>query len=66
MKVQDLSVSEFKGIVTEVVRDVMNKELLKLQLSLIPDIDGKEMKELENELGEPGQYEKQGFENLEL
>jgi len=66
MKVQDLSVSEFKGIVTEVVRDVMNKELLKLQLSLVPDIDGKEMKELENELGEPGEYEKQGFEKFKL
>ena len=66
MKVQDLSVSEFKGIVTEVVREVMNKELLKLKLSLVPDIDDQEMKNLENELGEPEEYEKQGFENLRL
>lgn len=51
-----------KGVVREVIQD----EILKLKLSLIPMVSDTEMEEINHEVGAPQKYESEEFETFEL
>ncbi|MCK4760583.1 MAG: hypothetical protein KAW12_00190 [Candidatus Aminicenantes bacterium] len=61
-----MDVNLLKEMLKGVVREVIQEEMLKLKLSLIPTVSDNEMEEINRELGEPAQYEKEEFETLDL
>jgi hypothetical protein len=55
-----------KEMLRGVVREVIQDEILKLKLSLLPLVSDQEMEEINREVGDPKKYEEEEFETLEL
>lgn len=63
LKVDD---NYLRDILRGVVREVIQDEILKLKLSLLPMVSDKEMEAIDREVGSPQTYEAEEFETLEL
>ncbi|MCP5103739.1 MAG: hypothetical protein GY950_10195 [bacterium] len=63
LKVDD---NYLRDILKGVVREVIQDEILKLKLSLLPMVSDKEMEEIDRVAGAPQKYEAEEFETLEL
>lgn len=66
MSVTTLDVNLLKETLKGVVREVIQEEMLKLKLSLLPLVSDREMEEINRELGNPDKYEEEDFETLDL
>ena len=53
-------------IVKRAIEEVMDKKLLEIRLSLIPEVDENEMRALEKEIGEPEDYKKDDYVKVDL
>ncbi len=52
MAKHDITIEEIKGVVKEVVEEVVKKEILKLRVSLLPFVSDEEEREIEEMFGE--------------
>ncbi|MCK5058085.1 MAG: hypothetical protein KAT34_15645 [Candidatus Aminicenantes bacterium] len=66
MSTATMDVNLLKEMLRGVVREVIQEELLKLKLSLLPLISDMEMEEINRDLGSPEKYEEEEFESLDL
>lgn len=66
MSTATMDVNLLKEMLRGVVREVIQEELLKLKLSLIPIVSDIEMEEINRNLGSPEKYEEEEFEPLDL
>lgn len=66
MSVVQMDVNLLKEMLKGVVREVIQDEMLKLKLSLLPIVSDQEMEEINREVGDPQKYEKEEFETLEI
>ena len=53
-------------IVKRAIEEVMDKKLLEIRLSLIPEVDENEMRALEKEIGKPEDYKKDDYVKVDL
>ncbi|MEK7400071.1 MAG: hypothetical protein AAB116_24265 [Candidatus Poribacteria bacterium] len=53
-------------LIKKAVSEVMEENLVKLKLSLIPYVEDDEMKEIEEIFGDPEKYKDQEFVKLDL
>lgn len=61
-----MDVNQLKGMLEGVVREVIQEEILKLKLSLLPMVSDKEMDEINREVGDPDKYEAEEFDTLQF
>jgi hypothetical protein len=47
-----MTIEEFKGVIKEVVEEVVRKEILNLRVSLLPFVSDEEQEEVEKMFGE--------------
>ncbi|MCP5048457.1 MAG: hypothetical protein GY940_14905 [bacterium] len=66
MAVVQMDTNLLKEMLRGVVREVIQDEILKLKLSLLPMVSDREMAEINREVGDPQKYEAEEFETLEL
>jgi hypothetical protein len=66
MSVVQMDANLLKEMLRGVVREVIQDEILKLKLSLLPLVSNKEMEEINRDVGDPKKYEEEEFETLEL
>ena len=66
MSVVQMDANLLKEMLRGVVREVIQDEILKLKLSLLPLVSDKEMEEINRDVGDPKNYEEEEFETLEL
>ncbi len=66
MAVVQMDVELLKQMLEGMVRKVIQDEILKLKLSLLPMVSDGEMENITNEIGTPQQYDEEEFETLEL
>jgi hypothetical protein len=66
MSVVEMDANLLKELLRGVVREVIQDEILKLKLSLLPLVSDKEMEEINRDAGDPQKYEEEEFETLEL
>jgi len=66
MPVVQMDANLLKEMIKGVVREVIQDELLKLKLSLLPLVSDEEMEEINREAGDPNRFNEEEFESLEL
>ena len=66
MSTATMDVNLLKEMLRGVVREVIQEELLKLKLSLLPMVSDMEMEEINRDLGSPEKYEEEEFESFDL
>lgn len=66
MSVVQIDANLLKEMLRGIVREVIQGEILKLKLSLLPLVSDQEMEEINIDVGEPQKYEEEEFETLEL
>jgi len=57
-----LTVKQFRKIIREEVQDIVEREILKLRISLLPFVSEKEQKEIERMFGKKPKEEKIVYE----
>jgi hypothetical protein len=59
MSVVQMDANLLKEMLRGVVREVIQDEILKLKLSLLPMVSDKEMEEINKDVGDPQNYEEE-------
>lgn len=57
----DMDTESLKELIKESIREVLQEERLNLCKILIPEVDERELSEIENKFGTPDEYEGEEF-----